>query len=53
MKSNTLAKHSSEVLMKSLNKNNFDEFEFSRNTFRKSSWIFEYLRDTAIDCLCL
>jgi hypothetical protein len=53
-RSNTLAKHSSDILVKTLmNNNSFGEHQFSSNNFRKSSWIFEYLRDTAIDCLCL
>jgi hypothetical protein len=45
VKTNTLSKHQSETLMKSLNNN--DE----KYSFRKSSWIFEYLRDTAIICM--
>ena len=52
-RSNTLAKHSSDILIKTFATNNFGEHQFSSNNFRRSSWIFEYLRDTAIDCLCL
>ena len=50
IKSNSITKQQSEIFLKSLTKN--DE-PYSNNNFRKSAFIFEYLRDTAIEYLCL